>query len=94
MTDTAVYSALATSILKGQLMVIGPLAVDQAKMVTGITVDSSNTIRITANGKETLTNLVKQFEKLFGKASIEVCKEAIKESQVSVADRDLPDILK
>ncbi|HUD20064.1 MAG TPA: hypothetical protein VMR81_06510 [Patescibacteria group bacterium] len=94
MTDTTLYSALATSILKGQLLVIGPLAVDQAKMVTGITVDSSNTIRITGNEKEVLTNLVKRFERLFGKASIEVCKEAIKESQLSISDKDLPDILK
>ena len=94
MMDSNVYSTIATHIVREQLVVIGPLAVDQAKRVTGITVDASNKVHIKDNGKEVVTRLVKQFEKLFGAASVEVCKEAVKEAPVTISDKDLPDILK
>lgn len=94
MADVTVYSALATHILKGQLAVVGPLAIDQAKTVTGVTIEGGNTVRIKGNGKEVLTALVKRFERLFGLASVEVCKDAIKESSVTISDRDLPEILR
>jgi hypothetical protein len=94
MTDVTVYSVIATHILKEQLSVIGPLAFDQAKMVSGVMIDNGNIINIKGNGKEVLTNLVMQFEKLFGQASIEACKDAVKEAGVTISDKDLPDILK
>jgi len=93
MADASVYSALVTNIVKSQFDVIGPLAIDQAKMVNGITIDTSNTATIRGNGKEVLANLVKQFEQLFGQTSVEVCKDAIKESGTPVSDNDLPEIL-
>ena len=93
MSETNIYAKLATHILKGQIAVIGPLAVDQAKKVSGVLVDANNAIIIKGDGKDTLNSLVKQFERLFGKASIEVCKDAIKESQLSVSKDDLPAIL-
>lgn len=94
MADVSVYATLATHILRAQLSLIGPLAVGQAEAVEGISVDSSNTISIKGDGKNILSNLVKQFERLFGNASIEACKEAVKESSVTISDKDLPDILK
>jgi hypothetical protein len=93
MADTSTYSTIATHILKGQFSVVGPLAVDQAKMVSGVTIDTANNVKITGNGKEVLTNLVKQFEKLFGQASVEVCKDAVRESEVTIPSKDLPEIL-
>ncbi|SRR4030042_5049148 len=94
MTDSNVYSIIATHILKGQLSVIGPLAIDQTKMVAGITIEGTNTVHVKGNGKEVLANLVKRFEQLFGRASVEVCKDALKEAQITISDKDLPDILK
>ena len=44
-------------------------------------------------GKVVLEKLVKQYEKLFGQASIEVCKDAVREVQNTVSKADLPEIL-
>ena len=85
---------MATNILKSQIMVIGPLAIDQARKVAGITIGNGNTVSIKGNGKELLANLVQQFEQLFGAASVEACKDAVKESQLSISDSDLPEILR
>jgi hypothetical protein len=94
MADVSIYSTLATHILQGQLAMIGPLAINQAKAVEGISVDEDNKITIKGNGKDILGGLVKQFELLFGNASIEACKDAVKEASVTISDKDLPDILK
>jgi hypothetical protein len=93
MADATLYSTIATHILRGQFSVVGPLAVDQAKLVSGIAIDTANNVKITGNGKEVLANLVKQFETLFGNASVEVCKDAIKESSTAISPKDLPEIL-
>ena len=45
-----------------------------------------------AEPKEVLENLVNQYAKLFGKASLEVSKEAIKELEFSA--KELPESLK
>lgn len=93
MSDPIIYSTLATNILRSQISVIGPLAIDQAKKVTGLLIDGSNSITIKGDGKEILANLVHQFETLFGQASVEACKDAIKETQISFSPSDLPEIL-
>lgn len=94
MADLTLYSTLATNILRSQILVIGPLAIDQAKKVVGITIESGNIVTLKGNGKELLSDLVKQFEQLFGAASVEACKDAIKESQLSLSPSDLPEILR
>lgn len=94
MSDPILYSTLATNILKSQISVIGPLAIDQAKKVTGLLIDASNSITIKGDGKEILAKLVHQFETLFGQASVEACKDAIKETQLSISPSDLPEILR
>lgn len=94
MADISVYSTLATNILKSQMMVVGPLAIDQARKVAGISIGTGDTITIQGNGKELLEKLVQQFEQLFGQASVEACKDAIKESQLSLSPSDLPEILR
>lgn len=87
--------ALAVSrIIKEQQAIIGPLALDQAKKVSGLTITSVDDVKITGNKKQTLDNLVRQFEKLFGKASIQVCKEAFEPFADKIPQTDIPDILK
>ena len=84
----------ASKIIKEQQAIIGPVALDQAKKVSGLTVNGINDIKITGNKKETLEKLVKQFEKLFGKASVQVCKEAYSMYADKIPQTDVPDILK
>ncbi|MBI2012264.1 hypothetical protein HYS91_05885 [Candidatus Daviesbacteria bacterium] len=51
-------------------------------------------VKITGNKKEVLNNLVSQYAKLFGRASIEVCKEAFSAFSDKVPSSEVPDILK
>lgn len=88
------YVLAASQIVKEQQAIVGPLAVDQAKRVTGLEIDSGGKIvKISGNGKEVLEKLVQQFENLFGRASVEACKEAIKEITPQIPKQDLPAIL-
>lgn len=84
----------ASKIIKEQQAIIGPIALDQAKKVSGLTVTSADDVKITGNKRETLGNLVKQFEKLFGKASVQVCKDAFEPFSSKIPVADIPDILK
>jgi hypothetical protein len=83
-------------IIAHQVMIIGPLALEQANKVVGLKVSGGNnlSVEIKEGDPETLlTNLVKKYEELFGRASVEVCKDAVKEMKPNVEACDLPEIL-
>ncbi len=88
------YVQAISRIIKDQQAIIGPVALDQAKKVSGLQVESSDEIKIAGNKKEVLTNLVNQYAKLFGRASIEVCKEAFSIFADKIPATEVPDILK
>lgn len=86
------YEQIVQNIIKEQEKVIGPLALDQAKKVHGISVDTGNqSATIEGDKREAVEELVKQYEHLFGKIAIEVCKEALK--NMNVQKEELPGIL-
>ena len=73
----SVLDEIAVRIIKEQALVIGPLAWAEAKKVTGLTADESEGIvAIQSGSKEVIDRLVAQYERLFGRASHEVCREA------------------
>ncbi len=84
----------ASKIIKEQQAIIGPVALDQAKKVSGMTVTSADDIKITGSKKQALEGLVRQFEKLFGKASVQVCKDAFSMYADKIPASEVPDILK
>ena len=84
----------ASRIIKEQQAIIGPVALDQAKKVSGFAITNASEIKVTGDKKQALEALVKQFEKLFGKASIQVCKEAFEPFSEKIAPADIPEILK
>lgn len=88
------YATAISRIIKEQQAIIGPIALDQAKKVAGLTVEAVDDVKITGNKKEVLGSLVNQYAKLFGKASIEVCKEAFSVVSDKIPVTDIPDILK
>lgn len=88
------YAAAISRIIKGQQSIIGPVAVDQAKKVAGLDIKGVDDIKILGNKKEVLTNLVNQYAKLFGQASVEVCKECFSPVADKIAPNEIPDILK
>lgn len=66
---------IAFRIIREQELIIGPLAWLEARKVSGISVEQ-NSISIGGDGKSVIDRLVAQYERLFGKASREVCRQA------------------
>lgn len=88
-----IFAQLAEKIIKEQESIIGPVAYEQARKVEGLEVTDSGKVTIHGKAKEVLTQLVKQYEKLFGRTSVEVCREAVK-SIISKAPKDeVPQVL-
>lgn len=88
------FVMLTQQIIKAQENIIGPLAVEQAKKVKGLTVNiQNNEIVISGDKKEVLGNLVKQYENMFGQASVEVCKDAVKGLLTDIPKEQLPSSL-
>ncbi len=73
-----IFDNIAQKIIKEQELIIGPLAWDEARKVAGLTVVDPKTGEVTMAGdpKEILNKLVSQYERLFGRASREVCHDA------------------
>ena len=88
------FAVAISKIIKEQQAIIGPIALDQAKKVSGLEFTGADDVKITGNKKQVLENLVNQYAKLFGKASVEVCKEAFSAIAGKIPQTDIPDILK
>ena len=86
---------LVASIIKEQESIMGPLAWEEASKVTGLRVDiQSHTVNIEGNSKEVLEKLVAQYERLFGPASREVCRDAVRPLLAQVSPDEVPAVLK
>lgn len=81
-------------IIKEQQAIIGPVALEQAKKVVGLQVMGADDVKIMGNKKAVLDSLVKQYAKLFGKTSIEVCKEAFGPYLDKIPTAEIPDVLR
>lgn len=82
-------------IIKEQELVIGPLAWDEARKVSGLTIDQEhNSVSFTGDSKDTINRLVAQYEKIFGKASHAVCKEAVQDIIAEIPPEQIPESLK
>jgi hypothetical protein len=72
------YQEIIKSIIQAQMNIIGPMAVEEANKVEGISVDFGlNNITITGDNAQLVQKLITQYSLLFGAISIEVSKEAI-----------------
>lgn len=89
-----IYSQIAACIIKEQQNIIGPLALREANKVVGLKVNSIEDISFDGDDKQIVGNLVQQYAKLFGSASIEICKEAVQPLISRLPDADVPEILK
>ncbi len=74
-----VVAQLAEKIIKEQESVIGPIALEQAKKVPGLTINwDKHEVSLSGDEKGILEQLINNYKHLFGQASVEVCREAIK----------------
>ncbi|HBB65349.1 MAG TPA: hypothetical protein DCZ84_01760 [Candidatus Vogelbacteria bacterium] len=91
-----ILDQIATQIIKEQELIIGPVAWEEAKRVPGIHVsDERKEDVIVENGdkKEVVNKLVHQYDRLFGRASLEVCKSAVSNIIVSMPPSEVPSSL-
>lgn len=74
-----VYAQLAKNIIEAQETLIGPVAVMQAKKVSGLDIDwdQAHTVAVNGDGTKIIDELVEQYKTLFGQISVQVCKEAV-----------------
>jgi hypothetical protein len=85
---------IARNIIREQEKIIGPIALEQARKVRGLSVDDEKRdIKITGDKKEVLDGLVEQYKHLFGQASVEVCKEASRKITSGASINDIPSSL-
>ena len=84
--------AIVEKIIKEQELVIGPLAWSEAGKVQGLRVDVQKGEVAISNGdpKTAVDRLVAQYERLFGRASQEVCKEAAASIIATMPRTDVP----
>ncbi|OGY36912.1 MAG: hypothetical protein A3E36_02240 [Candidatus Andersenbacteria bacterium RIFCSPHIGHO2_12_FULL_45_11b] len=88
-------SQLADKIIRDQELIIGPVAWEQAQKVTGLRINiQSHEVDIEGDARDVLERLVAQYEKLFGKASREVCRDAVRPLLSQVPESDVPAVLR
>ena len=72
------------------------MALDQANQISGLKIVHKKkvTVEVVGDGKSIISELVNQYAQIFGKASIEVCRNAINKIKSELTAEDLPDVLK
>lgn len=90
-----IFAQMAEKIIKEQELIIGPIALEQAKKVQGLDVDwAKHEVKISGNESATLEKLVEQYQHLFGQTSVEVCKDAIRGLRKEVPQEKMPPLLR
>ena len=91
----SIFDQISVRIIKEQELIIGPVAWEEAKKVPGLRVNLQNhEVSFDGEGKEVLNKLVAQYGRLFGRASEEVCKEAVQDLIVELPKDQVPASLK
>lgn len=87
-----IYEKTILQIISEQKIIVGPLAIELARQVDGIDVQGS-TITITKDGRSTLRNLIGVYSQLFGRTSVEVCKDVIAHENPHLKPQELEQLL-
>ncbi|MBI3250609.1 MAG: hypothetical protein HYZ61_02025 [Candidatus Andersenbacteria bacterium] len=86
---------IAVKIIKEQELIMGPVAWEQAGKVTGLRVDvTGHVASIEGSPRDVLEKLVAQYERLFGRASREVCRDAVRPLLSQFPQDQIPEVLK
>ncbi|MDD5050240.1 MAG: hypothetical protein PHV93_00670 [Candidatus Pacebacteria bacterium] len=90
----ATLDQIATKIITEQELVIGPLAWSEAGKVQGLQVSDHHITFNDGDQKEVVNRLVSQYERLFGRASHEVCREAVASMIADLKPEEIPSSLR
>lgn len=96
MQEMTIFSQISLRIIKEQEQIIGPIAWEEAKKVSGFRVVNQQSGEVTFEGdaRDILNRLVAQYSRLFGQVSNEVCKEAVQDLIAELPQGDIPTSLK
>lgn len=88
----SIFDKIGIRIIKEQELIIGPVAWDEAKKVPGLSVINQKAGEITMgeDEKQTVNNLVAQYEKLFGRASREACRQSVQDLLAELPREQVP----
>lgn len=90
-----IFAQLAEKIIEEQEHIIGPIAVEQAKKVPGLSIDwDKHNIQFNGDKTDIIEKLVEQYKGLFGQASVEACKEAVQSVISKVPEEQRPPLLR
>jgi hypothetical protein len=87
---------IAVRIIQEQELVIGPLAWTEAGKVTGLKILDAGKGEVALEGadqKDIVNRLVAQYERLFGRASHEVCRGAVASLIADMTPAEVPSSL-
>ena len=89
-----IFITIAVRIIKEQELIIGPLAWEEAGKVKGLEINlDKETLQLTGDKKQVINGLVKQYSRLFGRASQEVCKDAVRDIIAELPKNEVPSAL-
>ncbi len=89
-----IFAQIAEKIIREQESIIGPVALEQARKVSGLIINwEKHEVKLEGDKKEIVEKLVKQYEYLFGQASVEVCKDAVKDIVSTIPQNQMPQFL-
>lgn len=89
-----IFAKIAEKIIREQEGIIGPVALEQARKVAGLTINwDKHEVVLEGNKKVIVEKLVEQYEYLFGQASVEVCKHAVKDLISTIPQNQMPQFL-
>ena len=90
-----IFATMVEKIIEKQESIIGPIALEQAMKVRGLKVNwPKHEVTIEGDQRDTVDELVKQYQHIFGQASVEACKEAVKGMISQVPQDEVPYLLK
>ncbi|MHB1330911.1 MAG: hypothetical protein ACYCY6_03015 [Minisyncoccota bacterium] len=97
MEKTTQLPQIVIRIIKEQELIIGPLAWDEAKKVKGLHIVDSNHNEVGFDNDDPMNvvdRLVAQYERIFGRTSREVCKDAVSSLILGLRPEEIPSSLK
>jgi len=90
-----IFAKLVERIIKEQENIIGPVALEQAQKVVGLKINwEKGEISFSGNKKDIVEKLVEKYRDLFGQASVEFCREAVKNLIAEIPKEERPPLLR
>lgn len=90
-----IFDQMVSKIIEQQEAIIGPIAVDQAKLVKELKINwAQHKVDITGSPQVAIDELVEQYRELFGQIAVETCREAVSKLMTQVPADQQPTSLK